>query len=295
MKRADFSWPLTDSFFEVAQDPVDWKYQVYVTSRKEYKNFKRYALLYGLEFNRGAYKISYVKRDGEKDRDPYFILDILGAKKTPFLENRTRQYLEDIQEINVSGTPQKRYDQYDYFRYRICKYRFILESVIEGTTVYKDTFLLGKYMEVLLENQLKEDLQGFPISETVVLERLNEAFDELKKYFPFVQNVNRMDMINTIRGRLMGSKVKTFPILNADERQYMMIRELFIHKQLSDPKTFRKDILRTAFSPTTDEEIATALSEEKLKMLPARKESDVWCQYCANREFCAACYVSDRG
>lgn len=53
VKREDqFPWPLTIEFFERAYEPLDWKYQVYVKSRKEFKHFKRYALIYGLEFNR---------------------------------------------------------------------------------------------------------------------------------------------------------------------------------------------------------------------------------------------------
>ena len=51
-RRDRFPWPLDVTFFEVAQDPIDWKYQVYVKSRREYKNFKRYSLIYGLQFNR---------------------------------------------------------------------------------------------------------------------------------------------------------------------------------------------------------------------------------------------------
>ena len=31
--RDEFPWPLDIAFFEVAQAPVDWKYQVYITSR----------------------------------------------------------------------------------------------------------------------------------------------------------------------------------------------------------------------------------------------------------------------
>lgn len=42
VKKAEFPWPLNDEFFEVAQNPVDWKYQVYVKCCNEYKNFKRY-------------------------------------------------------------------------------------------------------------------------------------------------------------------------------------------------------------------------------------------------------------
>lgn len=44
VKTRKFSWPLNADFFEVAQNPVDWKYQVFVKARKEYKNFKRYGL-----------------------------------------------------------------------------------------------------------------------------------------------------------------------------------------------------------------------------------------------------------
>lgn len=62
VKREDqFPWPLTIDFFEKAYEPLDWKYQVYVKSRKEYKHFKRYALVYGLEFNRCNFKLSYIK------------------------------------------------------------------------------------------------------------------------------------------------------------------------------------------------------------------------------------------
>ena len=41
VKREDqFPWPLTIEFFESAYEPLDWKYQVYVKSRKEFKHFK---------------------------------------------------------------------------------------------------------------------------------------------------------------------------------------------------------------------------------------------------------------
>ena len=290
VKHATFPWPLTDSFFEIAQEPVDWKYQVYVKARKEYKNFKRYALLFGLEFNRAQFKLSFVKRDGDKEREPYYLLKILGVRKNPYEETRMGQFLEDVLLINTTTSTVQVYSEFDYYRYRICKYRFLLESIIEKTTIYKDPFLLTKYLEVLLENQIKEELQGLPISETVVIERLNDAFDELKKYFPFVLNVNRMDVINNIRHRLLNGKAKKFAILSSEERQYMMIRELFIHKQLADPKTFRKNILQDKFPAVSDEKIAEELDETVLKKTRFRKDVDLWCQYCSNREFCAAYY-----
>ena len=291
VKITEFPWPLNDDFFEVAQEPVDWKYQVFVKSRKEYKNFKRYALLYGLEFNRSKFKLSYVKRDRDKERDPYYLLKILGAKKVRYEDTRVGKHLADVSGISTAGVSTGRYSEYDYYRYRICKYRFLLESIVEGTTVYKDNFLLMKYLEVLLENQVKEELQGLPISEIVLIEKLNDAFDELKKYFPFVLNVNRMDVINNIRSRMLGNKSKAFPILTSEERQYMMIRELFIHKQLEDRRTFRNNILQDKFPAVTDEKIEQELSKATLQNLKYVKETDLWCQYCSNREFCAEYYA----
>lgn len=291
VSKAVFSWPLNNDFFEVAQEPVDWKYQVYVKSKNEYKNFKRYALLFGLEFNRAKFKLSYVKRNGDREREPYYLLKILGVKKVSYEETKVGTYLPSVSEINTKGSGPGKFSEYDYYRYRICKYRFLLESIIENSTIYNDTFLLVKYLEVLLENQVKEELQGLPISEIILIEKLNDAFDELKKYFPFVLNVNRMDAINNIRNRILGGKAKKFPLLSEEERRYMMIREQFIHKQLADPKTFRKNILQEKFPNVTDEKISEELAKEVLAKVKFRTETDLWCQYCANREYCASYYA----
>lgn len=293
VSKSIYSWPLNNEFFEVAQEPVDWKYQVYVKARNEYKNFKRYALVYGLEFNRAKFKLSYVKRDGDKEREPYYLLKILGARKASYEDTRVGGFLQDASNIAIDGDGKAKYSTYDYYRYKICKYRFLLETIIENSTVYKDTFLLIKYLEVLLENQIKEELQGLPISEAVLVDKLNDAFDDLKKFFPFVLNVNRMDAINNIRSRLINGKSKSLPILSEAERQYMMVRELFIHKQLSDPKTFRKNILQDKFPEVTEEKIEQVLSEENLAKHRFHKDVDLWCQYCSNRESCAAYYAKN--
>ena len=60
-------------FLKKAYEPLDWKYQVYVKSRKEYKHFKRYALIYGLEFNRCNFKLSYIKIDDDKRKTKLYL------------------------------------------------------------------------------------------------------------------------------------------------------------------------------------------------------------------------------
>ena len=288
VKQRAFSWPLTSDFFEVAQNPVDWKYQVFVRSRNEYKNFKRYALLFGLEFNRGDYKLSFVKRDQDQIREPYYLLKILGLEKERNVDNRINYKSEPVQEIQISGSPGRNNKIYDYYRYKICKKRYLLESLVEGNTIYKDSFLLAKYLEAWLENETKERMQGYPCSEIILSEKLNEIYDEIKKYFPFAMNVNRIDIINSVKGRL--NRGKSFPVLTDSDRDYMMIRELFIYKQLKDPKYFNKDVMAGIFENISQQKIEEVLSEEKLKKTHFSSNTNIWCKYCSNREICVDYY-----
>lgn len=288
VKQREFTWPLNGDFFEVAQNPVDWKYQVYVKARKEYKNFKRYALIYGLEFNRGNYKLSFVKRDGDQEREPYYLLKILGVKKERNIDRRINHKMEPLLDIQIKNGISGKYRNYDYYRFKICKKRFLLESLVEGNTIYKDNFLLAKYLEVWLENETKESMQGLSYSEILLLDKLNELYDGLKKYFPFVVNVNRIDIINNVKNRLNSGK--SFPVLSEDDRKFMMIRELFIYKQLKDPRKFNQDVLKDMFPDVNQQKIEEELSEE-LKELGFVGSTNIWCKYCTNREICVDYYA----
>lgn len=289
VKQREFTWPLNGDFFEVAQNPVDWKYQVYVKARKEYKNFKRYALIYGLEFNRGNYKLSFVKRDGDQEREPYYLLKILGVKKERNIDKRISHKMDLLSDIQIKNGISGKYQKFDYYRFKICKKRFLLESLVEGNTIYKDNFLLAKYLEVWIENETKESLQGLPHSEILLLDKLNELYDELKKYFPFTVNVNRIDIINNVKNRLNNGKA--FPVLSEDDRKFMMIRELFIYKQLKDPRKFNQDVLKDMFPDVNQQKIEEELSAEKLKKLGFGGSTNLWCKYCTNREICVDYYV----
>lgn len=289
VKQREFTWPLNGDFFEVAQNPVDWKYQVYVKARKEYKNFKRYALIYGLEFNRGNYKLSFVKRDGDQEREPYYLLKILGVKKERNIDRRINHKMEPLSGIQIKNGISGKYQNCDYYRFKICKKRFLLESLVEGNTIYKDNFLLAKYLEVWIENETKESLQGLPHSEILLLDKLNELYDELKKYFPFAVNINRIDIINNVKNRLNNGKA--FLVLSEDDLKFMMIRELFICKQLKDPKKFNQDVLKDMFPDVNQQKIEEELSEEKLKKLGFGGSTNLWCKHCTNREICVDYYA----
>lgn len=289
-KCREFPWPLDASFFEVAQELVDWKCQVYVKSRKEYKNFKRYALLYGLEFNRSKCRLSYVKRNDEKNQTLYSLLKILGFKVIPYKTICNNNTLKDCSSISVAGKADGTFSEFDYYRYQICKYRFLNESLLEGDTIYKDAFLLEKYLGALIENKVMAELENTAISEVILANKLTDTFEEIKRYFPFIKDVNRIDLINTVRDHLTNGNAKVFPKLTASQLRYMKMKEQFIYQSLSDPRTHRKNILAGKFTPVSAETISDKLSDANLAGKEYFKETDLWCKYCANRETCAICY-----
>lgn len=268
---------------------MDWKYQVYVKARKEYRNYKRYALLYGLQFNRARFRLSYVRRSGQGEREPYYLLQLLGARRVRYEERRRSPWLADVTAIRAAGAPARAYEPADYYRWRLCRYRFLLESIAEGTTIYKEPFLLVKYFEIILENQIKEKLQGSPAGETIVADALSDTYETLSKYFPFVSNLNRMDVLKKVRARLPHGKTP-FPILQESDRAYMRIREQFIYKKLTDAGRPQVNILKDVFAPVSDEKIAETLAESALAQTYFHRHIGIWCQYCANHELCAASY-----
>ena len=219
VKREDqFPWPLTIEFFEKAYEPLDWKYQVYVKSRKEYKYFKRYALIYGLEFNRCNFKLSYVKNNDDKQNELYYILKLLGVKTERNIHNATskKQNLDLTVDLGVNRS---NFVDLDGFRRRICGYRFALESLIESGTIYQDRFLQSKYMEIILANIVRRKLEGQIATEAIMNEVLDDAISRLSRYFRFLNESEMTDIKSSaknaiIHQALKDGKIKQFPKLN---------------------------------------------------------------------------------
>lgn len=287
--RDRFPWPLDVNFFEVAQDPIDWKYQVYVKSRREYKNFKRYALIYGLQFNRVKFKISYVKNVDDRENELLYLLRILGAKKTYPGDRKGGKYIGKYPATDIVLDKENRYQAYDYYRYKVCKYRFLLESTIEKRPIFKDHFLLLKYLEILLEDKARIKLQGQIATEDMVLDVLNDEFRTLERKFEFVRGMHteRMDAITNAKNylfKIVPKGAHSFLNVSDKDKLYMKKREEFIYLKLDDP-TYSYN-----FKDITDEEIRDRLSAERVERAGYQKNCGDWCQYCAVREICLESY-----
>ncbi len=294
-RRDRFPWPLDVTFFEVAQDPIDWKYQVYVKSRREYKNFKRYALIYGLQFNRVKFKLSYVKNVDDKENEMFYLLKILEAKKTYPKTEPAGALLETVRHFHLDIDTENNYGQYDFYRYRICKYRFLLESTIEKRVVFRDHFLLLKYLEILLENAARVTLQGQIATEDMLLDTLNDEYRRLERKFEFVKDIHteRMDIITNAKNYLQKSVLRnstSFPVISPTDDIYMKKREEFIYLQLGNGERSFSGF----FKDVSQEEIDTKLSSNRVNAAGYAKSCDEWCQYCAVREICLEPYKCGR-
>lgn len=166
-------WPLDIHFFEAAYEPLDLKYQVFLKSKMEFKNFKRYALLYGLEFNRLGCKLSYIKTENRKDNELYHLLSMLGVKVTKYQSTVESRYLPKT-ELQTDDDQLVSFDAVDITKYRMCPYKFALESCVQERTIYRNRFLIIWYMRVLLQSAVIARVQA----ENPTVERLRRIMEE---------------------------------------------------------------------------------------------------------------------
>ena len=282
----EFPWPLDNNFFVNAQAPVDWKYQVYVTSRKEYKNFRRYALIFGLSFCKSKIKLSYIKNERDKENDMYYLLRILNANITPFskiIMDMPRKYSTDIQiKKDIDNTFE--FSQFDFKKFKICRYKFLLESIIEGKTIHKEKFLLKKYLIVLLENRIREKYAGKRYARTIVQSYLKDYIDEIESDFPFVNESDKIDVFKTVINYIENNVLINgkFPVLKTNFNIYKIIKEILLSIPSTRDKEKRSDFLRSIKQSEIDE----LLNMESLAEYQYKANYNELCENCSNKNIC---------
>ena len=123
-------WPLTDEFIRVAYSPVDLQFQVYYTALGERSNFLRYALFYGLCYNRCDARLSFVKQYGDETTEPYALLSILGIKPKAALIESVEKPVPFSISIGQDVTKKIPYDRYQMMDMFLCPYRYFLDYEI---------------------------------------------------------------------------------------------------------------------------------------------------------------------
>ena len=143
-------WPLTDEFIRAAYSPIDRQFQVYYTALGERSNFLRYALFYGLCYNRCDVRLSFVKQYGDETTEPYALLSILGLKPKAELAESVNKPAPFSISVGQQLTKGIKYDRFQMMDMFLCPYRFFLDYVMENGPVVQGNFLYQKYFENLL-------------------------------------------------------------------------------------------------------------------------------------------------
>lgn len=286
-KKEDFSWPLDIDFFLTAQNPPDWKYHVYVISRQEHKNFKRYAFMYGMLFTKGNIKLSYIKNKDNQNTDLYYLLKIINIGINCYQNKSEDKFLKRIEEISYNNKSYN-YQYIDYLKFNLCKHKFFLESVIEEGTSYKDRFLIMQYLQVALENKAIEEYSGKFYSEKTITDFFEQKMEEIRPFAPFISDSEKNDMISSMKKYIEKYAVKKgkFNYYGAAEKEFTERRENFLTAKLNI------DNLPTGvIKPKKEEELSDFIKEEIQKLKIREKTISENCDSCSEKGVCLISYM----
>ena len=165
----------------------------------EFKNFKRYALLYGLEFNCIGCKLSYVKTVDRKDNELYHLIRMLGLKVRKYHGNDNDTYVPHLKYGEPTDIPYpKDNEKTDKLKYSICPYRFALESVVQGRTIYRERFLIIFYMRVILQSAIQINNAGHRISEKELRDIIIKEYQNLDDKFKISNEYEKSQIISEL-------------------------------------------------------------------------------------------------
>lgn len=130
--------------------PQDLQFQVYCKTLDRRSEFLRYALFYGLCYNRCDVRLSYVKQYGEETTEPYALLSVFGLEPRPGPIEKA----DHIEPFNII-VPQRpvgriKYECFEMMDMFLCPYRYFLDYVMSDSPVIHGNFLFWQYYGNLL-------------------------------------------------------------------------------------------------------------------------------------------------
>ena len=283
-------WPLDIKFFEYSYQALDWKYQIFLKSKMEYRNFKRYALLYGLEFNRVGCKLSYVRTEENKDNDLFYMLTLLGVKIRKYSSFNSNDYLERLtiesSEDEVEEVVQLISNE-DRRKLKLCPYRFALEGIEQGKTIFRDRFLIHTYLKILISNSTKKELNGKPYNDEKIKQVIEDKYEVIEARFRISDELEKTQIISTVYKDIYkfidymkkyNKNKTTFPVIPNWMLEEMKLSEYFLNisqKQISEEPS--------------DDEIKETIMKKNFYCIHGAH-----CMYCASKDVCLE-YRSNAG
>lgn len=189
-------WPLTEYFIRKAYSPIDLPFRVYYSALSERSNFLRYALFYGLYFNRCDVQLSYVEQVRNDTNDPFTLFTMLGIEPKDYDSSENSELPVNNANNTVSFTDRLKPTAYDLMSMMLCPHRYLMESVIEVKPIANNDFLYQKVYENTLVAWAWRKCGNQP--EQVVYDEAQSAVrgasDQLKRYFFFWEEIQISDI-----------------------------------------------------------------------------------------------------
>lgn len=264
-------WPLDINFFEYSYEPLEQNYQIFLKSKMEFKNFKRYALLYGLEFNRIGCKLSYVKTVDRKENELYHLIKMLGVKVRKYHSNAVDSYVPHLKYSQPTGAAYCKENEYtDKIKYSMCPYRFALESVVQEKTMFRERFLVIFYMRVLLQNIILDNNAGHRLNENDLRNIIIKEYQNLDDKFKISNEYEKSQIISEMYRYLADNLEKYGRFIKPFSTD--MLKEDFLTVKLDD---FMKNI--------TSIDLDKVINNDEERYKDNRGKH---CKYCSSKDIC---------
>lgn len=315
-------WPLTDEFIRVAYAPIDLQFQVYYTALGERSNFLRYALFYGLCYNRCDVRLSYVKQYGDETTEPYALLSILGLNPQAELVESVNKPAPFSISVGQELTKGVKYDRFQMMDMFLCPYRFFLDYVMENAPVVQGSFLYQKYFENLLIEAVWKRVEKKKRSDVMkyLPKILEQEAQKIEPFFMFWKATEIFDLklraknylVHVIIEDSYGSTIKPY------DSSHMQVRKLFgaakfivdiseverknpyvEFEQLAAKNGWKKEYSLHKLPQPRVQPIADILCGEAKQYINQTCGKDKtaipsdWCIYCVHRGNCMESFLSD--
>lgn len=319
-------WPLTDAFIRKVYAQVGFQFQVYYTALGRREDFLRYALFYGLCYNYGGVRLSYVKQYGDEITQPYTILSILGVdaeKGTIKGKVNNPLFTVGMPKTEVEQIPYRRMEMISMF---FCPYRYFLDYVMQQAPVFQGTFLYQRFYQNCLIDGAYRSLGGQP-KETAVQALSSVIYREssrLQPFFFFWKPTEILDLEQSAKNYLLHQVIEGSkgPRVQPYQRDHMALRtalgkaKFYIEVGENEPRhpfeSFEKlaqyqrapknGALQKVYSayriPPEEQKKGEVSTEELCEAVREYINQDAgkgnaavpsdWCLYCANRGLCMA-------
>ncbi|GFR37191.1 hypothetical protein PRECH8_04870 [Insulibacter thermoxylanivorax] len=306
-------WPLDESFFEGYEgdsDSLNYVHTV-LTCKREYKNFLRYSLYYVCRYAECEVELSYIYKEGEEKRTPYYILDLLG------LDPKRYEEISHYDFVQFAGEPFHRDpDQPSDFplhldalqSYAICDYRYFHNHLLMSADYFSNELHCRYYYRSILLDKVWRRLAGKRYENESELEQdLEQILDEehkmLSSFVPFWGLSDLFDLreqtLDDLNKQRRGIEFK--PV----ETGYVDIRKRFLIAEINPYNNRKENLLKNVHKLRSDrsniqgrEELIASLKSSiidymELPSLKMKSVNENVCNYCNLRDMCLEHFKAD--